>query len=360
MLPSEEQLPGTVGSSDETSDARVEAEPMDSGMPGCFLERLPSEILWYLSRFLDLASIIILSTATSRTLKTSFLQFSRPSLYLEPMHRLSLAEWRSAAHELVRLGLTSRDPTTVKHVSKKPSFDSSEDLRQTCQMLSKDDSLVDLHLLQDVLTYLQTTSESSLRTKDAKEDNEPRLHCLSLLGWHGIAGSFLVNQLRTQPLLSGVRTVVKTERADSRIWQQVAVDGQRKELEPHEQVSIMRRAREEASTRLSTRVQAWRPESLGPTKPFYFKTCIKTQAIVQVGRRRPRQAGQPYLKGEGLQIGYESYCLSMANSAGASATTLHVILQGREAPDSEASKETAYMLERSIITCNHCKERIVF
>lgn len=348
------QSADAVGRAVEVGDALKDDKPKSS------LERLPSEIHWYISRFLDLTSVIILSTAVSQTLRSSYLQFARTSLYLEPLHRLSLAEWRDAAHGLVRLGLTRREATIVKDVSSKSSLDNAEDLLQACQMLSKDDSLVDLHLLQDVLTFLKTPQDSSHSPRGAKSNDEPRIQTLSLLGWHGVAGSFLVNQLRTQPLLLGVRTIVKTERADSRIWQQIALDGQRKELEPHEQVSIMRKAREEASLRLSTRVQAWRPESMGPAKPFCFKACTKTQTLVQVGRRRPRQPGQPYLRGEGLQIGYESYCLEMAPLASTPSTRLHVILQGREVPDSETSMETAYMFERSIITCNHCKERIVF
>lgn len=315
------------------------------------LEQLPSEILWYLSRFLDLTSIIVLSTAVSRTLTGSYRQFARHSLFLEPLHRLDLSEWRDTANALEFLGLTRSTLKTVK-----PDPNEVENLRQTCQILSKDDSLVDLHLLQDALVYLQ----GSRLTTVMSSAKMPRLHSLCLLGWHGIAGSFLISQLRTNPLLIGIRTIFKTERADSRIWLQLAIDGQRKALEPYEQISIMRKAREDARSQPTIRVQGLRPQAATSTSPFSFKACYKTQAIVQVGRRRPRQEGQAYLKGEGLQIGYESYCLTMTPSPGNKPETLHVILQGREMPDSKTSNDTAYMLERSVITCNHCKERIVF
>ncbi|CDS00237.1 hypothetical protein [Sporisorium scitamineum] len=36
---------------------------------------------------------------------------------------------------------------------------------------------------------------------------------------------------------------------------------------------------------------------------------------------------------------------------------LHVILQGREVEDGNQNEE---MFERSIVSCNHCKERILF
>ena len=419
------------------------------------IETLPPELLFYLSRFLDLAGLVVFSTATCRTLRVIFSQFDRELLFLEPPHRLNLAEWREAAQTIERFGLTRRHCTVMEPFDAaesdyaKASGDVVGKITQAMHELTRDDSLVDLDLFQAVLKFLagdkwqDAGCNVNMRGVDpskntlepgASESRGNRIRTLHLTGWHGIAGAFLLQQLRLQPLLKDVCTIVKTERADNRIWEQAAADDQ-KALQrlrgpnegttpPAHSAAWLRFARPGYRSDMSPT-----PLSFEATRHFHhpltrFDRCCATQIIVQVGRRRPHRQGQAYLRGEGLQIGYQGYCIDVttarhlwrfaANPTPISAqfgseargcsgsetrvppTTkdasleddisepyrlssgvgnndghsrqnatnrrLHIILQGREelGVEGEDRRQNEEMFERSIVTCNRCKERIMF
>lgn len=368
------------------------------------IEALPPELLFYLSRFLDLTALILVSTATSHTLRRIFAQFDRELLFLEPAHRLNLAEWREAAQQIDRMGLTRSSSNVRPPLSQESDTCCGNkvdiDLNQTMRQLTRDESLIDLHLLQSVLVFLSnrmpnTESDGSATSamlpsrSQSQSTSVNQIRCLHLTGWHGIAGAFLIQQLRSQPSLKDVRTVVKTDRADSRIWEQAASDDR------HDQMPVSQRS-DSAQERI--RGASWPhrfdpPErSRGVESTIMFNECVATQIIVQVGKRRPRRPDQPFLRGEGLQMGFQGYCIdvrtcsdgdlltesrlsaegsatnaetkvdsneSIVSSEGqaASRKRLHVILQGREVEDGKQNEE---MFERSIVSCNHCKQRIVF
>ncbi|CDU23926.1 uncharacterized protein SPSC_02555 [Sporisorium scitamineum] len=384
------------------------SEPIRSAVAN--IEALPSELLFYLSRYLDLAGLIVFSTATSRALRYTFAQFDRELLFLEPAHRLNLSEWREAARQMDSIGLTPAScllKATSSTTETKEKLKEEDALSETFHQLTRDESLIDLHLLQSVLAFLagqfpqgelSPASKPQPKGSRSRSTSVNQLRCLHLTGWHGIAGAFLIHQLRTQPLLSQICTVVKTDRADSRIWEQAAADNRQIRNLPHN-------AGRRWSAQHYDAVPHWwsRPGSTQDAiEPLAFRQCTPTQIIVQVGKRRPRRAEQPYLRGEGLQMGYQGYCIDMtaredqlvamdqsnadavssasgesgpkpsppADTASANGTVihgnsleandrnkLHVILQGREVEDGNQNEE---MFERSIVSCNHCKERILF
>ncbi|TKY90545.1 hypothetical protein EX895_000543 [Sporisorium graminicola] len=383
------------------------------------IEALPSELLFYLSRYLDLTGLIVFGTATSHALRATFAQFDRELLFLEPAHRLNLAEWREAARHLDSVGLApvscvTRD-SSVAVTGLDGKLKGEDALSETVHQLTRDESLIDLHLLQSVLAFLAGQFSPRKLGYASKEQVRPnytatpfreqstsvnQIRCLHLTGWHGIAGAFLIQQLRTQPLLSQVCTVVKTDRADSRIWQQAAADDRMSENMPWDA------GRGWSGQKHYQAAPVWLSR-LGSTEEPYssrlaFRQCTPTQIIVQVGKRRPRRPEQPYLKGEGLHMGYQGYCIDMASDArdaamgdsdvhtvisassagpgpgpscpagttsaddtvthndipdGNARKRLHVILQGREVEDGNQNEE---MFERSMVSCNHCKERILF
>ncbi|KAF6766802.1 hypothetical protein PSEUBRA_000331 [Kalmanozyma brasiliensis GHG001] len=338
--------------------------------PHCLarIEALPSELLFYLSRFLDLSSLVLVSRAISHTLRDRFAQFDRELLFLEPAHRLNLSEWREAAQQIDRLGLTQ----SSSEVRMEGHGKIDVDLSQTMRQLSRDESLIDLHLLQSVLVFLSGDRAAQTSVTTARSPSQTtsinQIRSLHLTGWHGIAGAFLIHQLRSQPSLRDVCTVVKTDRADSRIWEQAAADDQR--LREPQRFALY----ESRTPYWSDRFSMGTPATTEST--MVFKGCVATQIIVQVGKRRPRRPEQPYLRGEGLQMGFQGYCIDMGMfsdvaaqtaktdesvdaSAGRAGTRkrLHVILQGREMEDGRQNEE---MFERSIVSCNHCKERILF
>ena len=410
------------------------------------IETLPPELLLYMSRFLDLAGLLVLSTATCRSLRTIFSQFDRELLFLEPAHRLNLAEWREAARQIDSYLLTrSRrsdeglSGSVVGLAGAKASSKEMANLCQTMHELTRDESLIDLDLFQAVLAFLAGDASShetqpdrypprpdgvGTKTGVSQSAGVHHIRCLHLTGWHGMAGAFLIQQLRLQPSLRNVCTVVKTERADTRIWEQAAADDQKMRCR-----KLGADGAWAARARSGGTISFARPGSVDDDwqknlpSTFAFEKCSSTQIIVQVGKRRPRRQGQPYLRGEGLQMGYQGYCIDMmtgpdeAESAGNAPTKtrivratpqgcsgtesrlerteisggaaspsgkefqekssgsdgeahrqdatrkrLHVILQGREEIGAEAEyrKENEEMFERSIVTCNHCKERIKF
>ncbi|SPO42899.1 uncharacterized protein PSANT_00583 [Moesziomyces antarcticus] len=348
------------------------------------LEALPPELLLYLSRFLDLASVIVLSTATCRNLRAIFGQFDRELLYLEPGHRLCLAEWREAAAQLQNHGLSTQSPadssTPPSAIDQTAKPKTTLDVARVAHELTRDESLIDLDLLKAVLDFLsrRCTSEVSqhirvdavMRSRSASGNaGANKIRTLHLSGWHGIAGAFLIQQLHVQPALRSVCTVVKTERADSRIWKQVAADDPT--LVP-------------PSFWPSTQSD---PQQDGESGKPGFSRCTSTQIIVRVGRRLPRRDGQAYLRGEGLQMGYEGYCIELnspkqlsvppsdgplkssrpaiplsPDEAASEADRLHVVLQGREDTDATLGGWThnEQLWMRSIVTCNHCKAPIRF
>ncbi|CBQ67718.1 conserved hypothetical protein [Sporisorium reilianum SRZ2] len=369
------------------------------------IEALPSELLFYLSRYLDLATLIVFGTATSRVLRNTFAQFGRELLFLEPVHRLNLAEWREAARQIDQTGLTPASCVlgASTESAMKGELKGQEALNETVHQLTRDESLIDLHLLQSVLAFLagqfsQAPLCSNAHPKGTASHSSGvnQIRCLHLTGWHGIAGAFLIQQLRMQPLLSQVCTVVKTDRADSRIWEQAAADDRQMQ-------NRMRSASHGWTAQHHCEaVPHWLGQS-GSTEDsaLGFRQCTPTQIIVQVGKRRPRHPERPYLRGEGLQMGYQGYCIDVAadvrddqvvaatdaltldaaavsgastgsgpepsraaGTASANGTVinaashkkLHVILQGREVEDGNQNEE---MFERSIVSCNHCKERIL-
>lgn len=372
------------------------------------IEALPPELLFYLSRYMDLAGLIVFSTATSRALRQTFARFDRELLFLEPAHRLNLAEWREAARQVERVGLTKLRKVEQGYSGSVTERTGKEDLTETVHQLTKDESLIDLDLLQSVLAFLARpflTAESPLAhqsrttTSHASSSHGPsntsvnKIRSLHLTGWHGIPGAFLINELRSRSCLDNVCTVVKTDRADSRIWSQAAADD--------------RRFESRLCSTAPLDFQEWLRQtgSVGNLRPVMrFIGCAATQIIVQVGKRRPRRPEEGYLRGEGLQIGFQGFCLGKAerdavglhaetsdqeavrnvgaqeelvsesdaegsiNSTAegpdgerqvreADAQKLHVILQGREVEDGIENEE---MFERSLVHCNHCKERIVF
>jgi hypothetical protein len=129
------------------------------------------------------------------------------------------------------------------------------------------------------------------------------------------------------------------------------------------------------------------PQQDGESGKPGFSRCTSTQIIVRVGRRLPRRDGQAYLRGEGLQMGYEGYCIelnspkqlsvpssdeplkssgpeppSTAEAAASTGDRLHIVLQGREDTDATLGgwKHNEQLWVRSIVTCNHCKAPIRF
>lgn len=368
---------------------------------------LPSELLFYLSRFLDLAGLIVFSTATCRALRNTFAQFDRELLFLEPAHRLNLSEWRDAARQIHDFGLT-RSSCIQRSAAKASVNDKGDvDLLVAVHQLSRDESLIDFHLLQCVLEFLTSQHVyhldkgaplQSFQDLPARNAEVHQIRSLHLTGWHGIAGAFLIQQLRSQPSLRDVCTIVKTERADSRIWQQAATDD-RGVLGPKNTADRERYSQHGYVAALWHNRTRSRQDAMGQESSLVFKECEATQIIVQVGKRRPRRADQPFLRGEGLQIGYQGYCVDMATTTadmgtdvmepisftcakavidpdvgacnglvdsdafdgyhrqGATRKRLHVILQGREVEDAKQNEE---MFERSMVSCNRCKERVVF
>lgn len=393
------------------------------------IEALPSELLLYLSRFVDLAGLIVFSTATSRALRKVFAQFDRELLFLEPAHRLNLAEWREAARKLERFELTPSSCFERGVADAETNCKEEIDLSQAVHQLTRDESLIDLHLLQSILVFLagkdvqhfedhsDTRIKNAPRSVLASTSTQPRnsavisqIRSLHLTGWHGIAGAFLIHQLRSQPSLRGVRTIVKTDRADSRIWHQAAADDRYPQGQATTAGSGWYAAREHEAPLWPNRL--WSTQGVGGSNTVvHFRDCHTTQMIVQVGKRRSRRPGQPFLRGEGLQMGYQGYCIDMVttmpkteasevdismNGGAARAykfidaeegvsksdstmhagpghdsddtltgsacqdvtrKRLHVILQGREVEDAEHNEE---IFERSIVSCNQCKERVVF
>ncbi|SNX81630.1 uncharacterized protein MEPE_00335 [Melanopsichium pennsylvanicum] len=342
------------------------------------IETLPHEVLLHLSHFLDLTGLILLSTATCRTLSTIFGQFDRELLYLEPTHRLNLAEWREAARNIDAYILApSRCPSTDDRLSSsilnmgityqndaKANGAGKGSHTTLLHELTRDESLIDLDLFQAVLGFLQGDSSSKRKTPqfglashqapgidlttatrlqrhNGSRDNSVsvgsnHIRTLHLTGWHGIPGAFLIQQLRLQPSLRQIHAVVKTERADMRIWSQAASDDQ--ELMHHLQRSSVAEQSNTQFTRKSAAVTfGQRQETdvtsisnpaldlgacLENTSPpsrrmmQWFKRCTSTQIIVQVGKRRPRRHGQAYLRGEGLQMGFQGFCIDVMTTTG--------------------------------------------
>ncbi len=227
---------------------------------------------------------------------------------------------------------------------------------------------------------------------------------------------FLIHQLRTQSSLKDVTTIVKTERADNRIWQQVALDDFKARQKRTKSLGVDRESvaspsfrtdlRLRPPTEMVGRIQTGPSEEQPDEAMSGFESCTGTQIIVQVGKRRPRRQGQDHLRGEGLQMGYQGYCIEMVTESGITAASLanaptpqlqlrpdfdedgiadaeldaaaradgrpgqeatrrrrlHILLLGREEVTAKAKdrNETEEMLERSIVTCNYCKQRIVF
>lgn len=383
------------------------------------IETLPSELLFYLSRFVDLAALVMLSTATSRGLRTVFGQFDRELLFLEPRHRFSLAEWRDAARQIDAYVLNpdvNQSSPGSEGLADKPSK-RAEPLSRKLFELIRDDSLAELRFFESVLGFLNLSEsrlpriDSSVARVAAPVDSKAssrvnQIRCLHLTGWHGMGGVSLISQMRLQPALSEVTTIVKTERGDTRIWKQAAADDQRyRRMSRTGQISMASLRPGAASHRETGAMALCFGAASNEPLPMEFKHCTSTQIIVQVGRRRPRQHGQAYLRGEGLQMGYQGYCIAIlmdsdlhedlekgsANvieshgyidgdgnverksepgaepednlrSQNESRRRLHVILTEREevGADAEERKQNEDMFERSLVTCNHCKERIVF
>lgn len=408
------------------------------------IEELPPELLLYLSHFLDLAGLIVLSTATGRTLRTVFRQFDREFLFLEPPHRLNLAEWRDAARQVESYALTRQDSTSAR-TSRNATIEAETCSPTKVQInldaamfdLTRDESLIDLDLFKSVLDYLSRDKARQPRDGYSGQvvvDSNVRqsatinqIRSLYLTGWHGMAGTFLIQQLRSQPSLRDVCTIVKTERADARIWQHAAVEDQALRTQTRstdrDWIALLRSPKSHPSLRPGP--IEFPPNPYQDPDPFLvaFERFESTQIIVQVGKRRPRREGQAYLRGEGLQMGYQGYCTDVATTgpgpdtvddaadapsqaakvrldlggcsgaqsevelgaiggtllhgdtdamgttgieAGHTQKTirrrLHVILQGREEMGTKAEDrmENEEMFERSIVTCNHCKERIKF
>lgn len=413
------------------------------------IERLPPELLFYLSRFLDLASLIVLCTATCTRLRAIFNQFDRELLLLEPAHRLNLGEWREAARTLQSYGLGGERqpaPRPSKAGSKSGDYNlCTQDyhISQAMTRLTRDESLIDLDLFQSILKFLgprgsspgsafpahQPVSLCPTESSKATVENlgASKIRCLHLTGWHGMAGAFLIQQLRSQSCLRGVTTIVKTERADNRIWEQAAADdrksrqaGQYAGLDSTNHHSVTA-----PSLRHTLRPGMWLPsgfdraaEEVDFVNTLGFEKCTSTQIIVQVGKRRPRRHGQGYLRGEGLQMGYQGYCIDMmttpmphevsadvstigtgerpdhgryrdpeGRSEASGATVdidtsmdtevqgnrissgrdndikrMHIVLLGREEVGTNMGDREQHeeMFERSIVTCNHCKDRISF
>ncbi|SPO19979.1 uncharacterized protein UTRI_00370_B [Ustilago trichophora] len=305
------------------------------------IETLPPELLLYLSRFLDLAGLVVLSTATCRSLRIIFDQFDRELLFLEPAHRLNLAEWREAARQIDGYLLTrshDRLSSSVVGSTEKASPKAVMDISQTMHELTRDESLIDVDLLQAVLAFLaagesrklgcaihapsstMASTATTTRPDVSRNAGISQIRCLYLTGWHGIAGAFLIQQLRLQPSLRDVCTVVKTDRADTRIWQQAAADDLKIGCRMKEEdAALTARLRSSASLSFeypgsrvaSIQTMAFDAGRQDQSSMVGFKQCTSTQIIVQVGKRRPRRPGQPYLRGEGLQMGYQGYCIDM-------------------------------------------------
>lgn len=413
------------------------------------IELLPPELLLYLSHFLDLAGLIVLSTATSRTLRSVFGQFDRELLFLEPSHRLNLGEWRDAARQIESYALTRQDAKPARSgrtATSEPEACSPAkgqmNLDAAMFELTRDESLIDLDLFKAVLDFLsrgETRQHQDVPRGGNKVQTsirEPlavnKIRCLYLTGWHGMAGTFLIQQLRSHASLRNVSTIVKTERADTRIWQHAAVEDQALRTQTRSTDRDWVSAKQSSVSRALLGRQPIQTPSSIPSDGYQeqdpyllgFERCTSTQIIVQVGRRRLRREGQPYLRGEGLQMGYQGYCIDVvitspdldrdaADTGGNDAKVrldllrcsgaeteleqdptkgsgegtldtdtcvtstggdeeilvektskrrLHVILQGREEIGTKAEDrmENEEMFERSIVICNRCKERIKF
>lgn len=336
------------------------------------IETLPPELLFYLTRFVDLASLVILTTATSRRLQAIFGHFDRELLYLEPKHRFNLAEWREAAHQVYENVLNT--PSIASDRARTNSAAENDKLLE----LTRDESLMEVRLFESVLWFLGWREFEDPRERKTTQKSRPvrQIECLHLSGWHGMGGMSLIYQLHSRYSLSNVSTIVKTERGDTHMWKQAVVDDQ------------LYRNATSATYGEVQRIPSINDGSLhglqgsAPLGSVIFRDlaseferCTDTQFIVQVGRRVPRKPGQEYLHGEGLQMGYQGFCIDrvlvvdmyeMLPGAVSERTIdemrkrLHVILIGRESPEAEDRGKNEELFERSIVTCNQCKQRIVF
>ncbi|KAN0063173.1 hypothetical protein ACQY0O_004337 [Thecaphora frezii] len=375
-------------------------------MPGSrsYLLQLPPELQHYLSRFLDLGSLITYTSSVCKPLRHLFGSFEPTSLYLFPSHRLSLAEWRTAALSLRRDGRGGGDAGVGATLAP---------IEPECQAfetaLNWDVSRSDLTFLLKVLNFLGGGRFNGDGRQAASAESTcaaPRMAgitSLSLISWHGLAAKDLIELLQTHPMLSNVQILVKTEHLDGQAWREATMAN----ASPYN-------ARSDTTERLSDRPKVdclserrWTTfKYLERISSFPFNSCTKTQAILQVGKRRTTRPGERLLKGEGLQIGFEGLCLEQTPVGGAAAkeeegeadaaspdqrfnsnvavtetasakaprhlgaeagadglpvkARLHIVLQGRYQDAGEDSLEVDELFVRSVVRCNHCKQRLAF
>ncbi|PWN48526.1 hypothetical protein IE53DRAFT_389264 [Violaceomyces palustris] len=92
--------------------SRIERERSTRKGKGKGLLDLNYDLILYLCRFLDLASLLLLTRQTCRYLRCFFSQLDPVGLYLAPRHRLCLAEWGLAASEMRKLGVVGDPPVS--------------------------------------------------------------------------------------------------------------------------------------------------------------------------------------------------------------------------------------------------------
>lgn len=332
---------------------------------------LPPELQLVLSRFLDVASLIVYSSLVCKSLSVIFSSFQRIHLFLVPAHRLSLAEWRRAAIELQRIGIVAQPRATKDE----PGIH-----RTSETLLASNQSVTDLNFLLGVLRFLAGRHKES-PASDRLAETPSSITSLSVVSWHGVAGHDLIGLLNSHSLLVGVNTIVKTDRLDHKVW-----------FELTRSVSL------EASNG-NARVPVMDPFADAPTDEeslataagahqFRFTSCSATQVLVQVGKLRKAGASERRLKGEGLQIGFEGLCLEERESStndsrqdsepprtgyktpmGVEETELatkcvrrrlHVIFQGRFEATEDESLQIDELFRQSLVTCACCRQRIVF
>lgn len=127
--------------------------------------------------------------------------------------------------------------------------------------------------------------------------------------------------------------------------------------------------------------EVWKPSDLVWVFPptcqlLKRRNVIRTQAIIQVGsklRSNPEENSH-LLKGFGLRMGYECWCFFETKSSDPTLpqdqekrrtdqlsrlnANFHIIVQGRYSVNDALQLEDT--LDKSFVTCNHCKNQIVF
>lgn len=218
------------------------------------------------------------------------------------------------------------------------------------------------------------------------------LKVLSLVAWFGIEASLILDMLLTDPALKGVQTLVKTERLDT---------GKCASQKTVNVISQLDSRVGSISTCRLTFSEVWKPCTSSSLTDLYSRyperrEIVKTQATCKVGSRfEGSKSNTQFVKGAGMRIGYECWCFVQSSSqynekindseqvvAGNKDKVrshleltgedtqeekdplfrlnprFHIIIQGRyEAQDALMLEDT---LDKSFITCNHCKNEILF